>query len=263
MEKTALIFGASSGIGLNISALLAEKGYRVYNSSRRQSPDIRIQNILCDTSKGEEIENVYKVFREKEQRLDTLIYCSGASMAAPFEFTREEDYRYLYEVNFFGLAKAVQLAVPLLKDSMGKIILISSHAAVLPVPYDLFYSCAKASVNAFAMALRLELDNYGIKVVSVMPGGTNTDFTHKRLVYNNMDCGTYANQVMTAADALAEIEQNGMSPYRVAEIVIEVVEDNNPSVCITAGLLNKLYNQGAKIMPKKMTLEAIKSKFHI
>ncbi len=264
MEKVALIFGASSGIGFCTSVLLANKGYRVYNCSRRVSHDKRIENLLCDTSKREDILDVLNLFMEKEKRLDALIYCSGTSMAAPFEYTKEEDYRYLFEVNFFGMVQAVQHALPMLIGSKGRIILVSSMAAVMPIPYDIFYSCSKACMNVFAMGLSTELGSSDVKVVSVMPGGTRTDFTEKRVVYGEKECGYYARAVGGAVSGRKEIEQEeGICPEKVAEVIVEAIEQDTPPLCVAAGAKNKLFNQGAKLMPKRLTLEIIKSKYNI
>lgn len=263
MEKVALIFGASSGIGYNVSVQLANKGYIVYNSSRRVSPDERINNLLCDVSKGSEIQDVFNRIKQTENNIDVLVYSSGVSMAAPFEYTTEADYRYLFEVNFFGMAKAVQLALPYLIKNKGRIVLVSSLAAVLPIPYDVFYSCSKACMNTFAMGLSAELDDAGVKIVSVMPGGTKTDFTEKRVVYDNQRCGEYANSVGTSADVLADIEQQGMCPDKVAEVVVEAIMEETPPLCIAAGTKNKFFNQGVKLLPKQMTLEMIKERYKL
>ncbi len=263
MEKIAVIFGASSGIGYSVSQQLVNKGYKVFNCSRHVSPDKRINNYLCDTSKSQDIEEVFGDIGQIERRIDALVYCSGTSMAAPFEHTKEEDYRYLFEVNYFGMVKAVQLALPLLKEAKGMIVLISSLAAVLPIPYDVFYSCSKSAMNVFAMGLTSELDQVGIKIVSVMPGGTRTDFTNKRTIYGKDECGAYKSAVDTSANELAEMEQEGMCPDKVAEVICEALESENPPICIAAGVKNKFFNQGVKLMPKRLTIEAIKARFKV
>ncbi|NCA67820.1 MAG: SDR family NAD(P)-dependent oxidoreductase [Clostridia bacterium] len=243
--------------------VVTHQGYTVYNSSRRESPDKRVYNIICDTSKGTDIHEVYRHFQQKEQQLDVMVYCSGSSMAAPFQYTKEDDYRYLFEVNFFGMVKASQLAVPLLKESKGRIVLVSSLAAVVPVPFDVMYSCSKAAMNVFAMGLCTELDNLGIKVISVMPGGTKTDFTNKRLVYDDSQCGCYAHDVDNSVNALARIEQEGMCPDKVAEVIVGTITEENPPICIAAGIKNKFFSQSTKLMPKRMTVDVIKARYHI
>ncbi len=264
MKKVALIFGASSGIGYCASTMLADKDYKIYNCSRRVSRDKRVENLLCDTSKKEDIDGTVSRFVEREKRLDALVYCSGTSMAAPFQYTKEEDYRYLFEVNFFGMVQAVQLLLPMLIRSRGRIVLVSSMAAVMPIPYDIFYSCSKACMNIFAMGLTAELDESGVKTISVMPGGTRTDFTEKRLVYDEERCGAYAEALGGAVSGRKEIEQeDGICPERVAEVIVEAIEHKTPPLCIAAGAKNKFYNQGAKLMPKRLTLEIIKSKYNI
>lgn len=77
--------------------------------------------------------------------LDLLVYSAGFSMAAPIEYAAAGDYRYLFEVNYFGAVEAMKAALPFLKKRGGRMILIGSMGGVLPVPFDAFYFSSKAS----------------------------------------------------------------------------------------------------------------------
>ena len=126
MEKnrTAIVVGGSSGIGYETCARLVSRGWNVTNISRTP----------CKNPK------------EKHGR-DVLVYSAGFSMAAPIEYAKESDYRYLFDVNFFGALKAMQAAIPFMKNSGGRIILVGSLGGELPIIFDSFYSSSKAALE--------------------------------------------------------------------------------------------------------------------
>ena len=124
--------------------------------------------------------------------LYALVYCAGFSMAAPIEYADEKDYHYLFDVNYFGAVRAVQCAVPFMKERGGRIVLVSSMGGLFPVAFDSFYSSSKAAVDMLVKSAALELEPYGIRVCSVQPGGTSTAFTFKRKIYGDAENGEYA-----------------------------------------------------------------------
>ncbi len=261
--KNALFFGASSGIGYHLAEFFLENKYNVINCSRGNSPDKRVTNITCDTSVPKDIDQAFQKITASIDSLSYFVYSSGTSMAAPFEYTQEKDSRYLMEVNFLGLAKATRLALPLVKNAKGKIIFISSLGGVIPIPYDPFYSASKAAVNMLANELRIELAEYGVDVISVLPGGTATDFTFNRLIYTPEQCGEYAGRTMRAARSLAAIEQGGMTPQAVAQEIYFNVTSEKPPVILTTGAKNKLLKLSGKMLPRKAMLKTVKKTYGI
>lgn len=263
MKKQVLIFGASSGIGFHLAQYFLQAKDSVINCSRRKCPDDRVRSIHCDVSKEGEIENAFKEIEKVCDGIDYFIYSAGTSMSAPFEYTKEEDYRYLCEVNFFGLAKATQLAIPLVKRKGGKIIFISSLGGAVPIPYDPFYSATKSAVNMLAVELNMELKAFGVDVITILPGGTATDFTAKRLVYPLEECGSYKAKTAKATKALAQIEQGGMSPQDVAKEIYYGINLKKTPIYLTIGAKNKLLRGAGKLLPKKALLKSVRKIYDI
>ncbi|MCD8373032.1 MAG: SDR family NAD(P)-dependent oxidoreductase [Clostridia bacterium] len=252
-EKTAVIIGASSGIGCETAALLTKGGWNVFNISRTPCENIKVNNICADVAVGEDAFRGIKLTAEK-YGIDLLIYCAGCSMAAPIEHAEESDYKYLFEVNFFGALKAVQAAVPYMKKNGGKIILVGSLGGDIPIIFDSFYSASKAALEMFARSACSELKNYGIKVTAALPGGTATGFTFKRKVYSDEANGAYAVKVDKAVQSLAHIEQGGMSAKAVAMDIYKIILDENPPVIKACGAKNRAYRLMSRVMPEKLTL---------
>jgi len=251
MKKTAFIVGASSGIGLAVAEKLT-KNYNVYCGARRECPNKNVKSITLDASEKDSLKNAVDKIIEETGRIDVFIYSAGFSMAAPTEKVLSEDYRYLFDVNFFGALEGVKHVIPHMRNGGGRIILISSLGGVLPIAYDPFYSASKAALNIVAKELYLELKPYDISVTSFMPGGTATDFTSKRKVYNREQSGIYYGEQTRAVTALAETEQTGMPAEEVADEIIKILNRKYPPAVAAAGFINTLFYLAEKFLPDKL-----------
>lgn len=252
-KKTAVVIGGSSGIGYSTCLRLANRGWNVVNVSRTPCKSPKVSNVQADVADAAALKAAIKKAAAKTG-ISLLVYSAGFSMAAPIEHAKEEDYKYLFEVNFFGALRAVQAVIPHMKQRGGRIILVGSLAGDLPISFDSFYSASKAALEMLCRAAYSELKPYNIKVTGVLPGGTSTGFTFKRKVYSESENGNYSANVHKAVAALANMEQSGMSPDSVADIIYNLTTVDNPPVIKICGAKNKVYRLFSRIMPEKMTL---------
>ena len=252
-KKTAVIVGGSSGIGYETCLRLVNRGWNVVNVSRTPCKSTKISNIKADVADGAAFAAAIKKAAGKNG-ISLLVYSAGFSMAAPIEYAKEEDYKYLFEVNFFGALRAIQAAIPHMKNKGGRIILIGSLGGDLPISFDSFYSASKAALEMLCRAAYSELKPYRIKVTGVLPGGTATGFTFKRKVYTESETGAYSGSVNKAVAALTNMEQSGMSPAAVADTICSLITLDNPPVIKICGTKNRVYRLFSRIMPEKVTL---------
>lgn len=256
MEKyksTAIVVGGSSGIGCETCARLACRNWNVINISRTPCKNSRVKNVIADVVSGSTFTDAITNAGET-YGIDALIYSAGFSMAAPIEYAKESDYRYLFDVNFFGALKAMQAAIPFMKERGGRIILVGSLGGELPILFDSFYSASKAALEMLVREAYSELKPYNIKVTAFLPGGTATHFTFKRKVYSDDENKNYAPSVNKAVAALADMEQKGMSPAAVAEDIYELLISDKPPVIKASGLKNSAYRIMSHVVPEKVTL---------
>lgn len=254
LMKSIVIVGGSSGIGLALVQNLM--GNDITNISRTPCAVAGVNNLTCDVTDTARLEKTFA----KIDRMDALVYCAGFSLAAPVEYTEAEDYRTLFDVNLFGAAECVKLAVPKLKNSEdGRIIILSSSAGIAPIAYDGFYSASKAGIISLCTTLRLELPQ--IKSTAVIVGGTQTMFSFKRKIYT--DCGEYDKNLKTASDALIKIEQTGYSAEKTARAVKKIINDADPPLTVTVGAKNKLAMFAYKILPWRLKLYALRKTYGI
>lgn len=252
MNQVALVFGASSGIGFSTAKQLLEKGYIVFNASREQAPQSELGNISCDVTKAGDIERAVQTVLDAEKQIDVLIYSPGFSMAAPIEYAQEEDYRYLFDVNYFGAVKALQAVTPSMRQSGGRIILVSSLGSNFPIAFDSFYSSSKAALDMLARGANIELNPYQIFVTAFQAGPTCTRFTFKRKVYPEQNVGVYGKALENATTALATMEQSGMHADTCANGIVDLLEQKKPPIVCSCGLKNKVYTVTNKFLPVRM-----------
>ena len=125
-RRTAVIVGASSGIGKEVALKLSGRGWRVYNLSRTPLSSERVKTMTADAAREGELRRAILDIGTECGNLDLLVYSAGFSMAAPIEYAAAGDYRYLFEVNYFGAVEAMKAALPFLKKRGGRMILIGS-----------------------------------------------------------------------------------------------------------------------------------------
>ncbi len=262
LKKNAIVVGGSSGIGRETALKLSAKGYRVYNISRTPFHGERVQSLTADAAQEGEIGEAIEKACEELVSLDLLVYSAGFSMAAPLEYAKSGDYRYLFEVNYFGAIEAIRAAAPYLKQRCGRVILVGSLGGDMPIPFDGFYSSSKAALTMLAREADLELRPYGVRVCALLPGGTATDFTYSRRVYSEEESKNYSSPLKKASAALANMEQGGMSSSLVADSILKLVDRKNPPTVAVAGGKNNVLRYAYKILPERVTDFFVRKKFN-
>jgi short-subunit dehydrogenase len=260
-RPAAVVVGGSSGIGYETCIRLVNRGWTVTNISRTACNNAKVNNICADVAAGS---NAFQAIKQSAEAygLNALIYCAGFSMAAPIEYAEENDYKYLFEVNYFGALKSIQTAIPYLKKKGGKIILVGSLGGDIPIVFDSFYSCSKAALEMLARGANAELNRFGIYVTALLPGGVATNFTFKRKVYTDEQNKNYSRDVNKAVAALANMEQSGMKAARIAEDIYKILTADKVPVVKTCGAKNSTIRAASRILPEKVTLSLDERSFH-
>lgn len=261
-RKTAVIVGASSGIGKETAKKLSSKGWRVFNISRTSYKGERVRTLTADCAQEGELTRAIREIGEEVASIELLVYSAGFSMAAPIEYAKSGDYRYLFEVNYFGAIEALRAAIPYLTKKGGRVVFVGSMGGDIPIPYDCFYSSSKAAIAMLARGADCELRERGVRVSALLPGGTATDFTYNRKVYNEEETHGYCKGVKRASAALANIEQGGANPASVAESILKLAERKNPPPVIAAGGGNIVLRYVSRMLPERVTDWAVRKKFN-
>jgi NAD(P)-dependent dehydrogenase (short-subunit alcohol dehydrogenase family) len=178
--KTALVTGASRGIGLAIAAALAAEGVRVVAGARTITPELKetgATGIAADLSTPDGPAALVEQTIDAVGDLDLLVNNVGGGdggLVAGFADLTEEHWQRTFDLNFFSAVRTTRAALPSLLRRRGGIINISSIGARLPHSGPMPYTTAKAALTAFGKALATEVGPQGVRVNTVSPGPVRT-----------------------------------------------------------------------------------------
>jgi NADP-dependent 3-hydroxy acid dehydrogenase YdfG len=179
--KSAIVTGASSGIGAAIVAALRSEGVRVVGGSRRADlidADIGLELDVTDPASCEWF--VTEAVRELGGGLDVLVNGAGLALGRdPFDDSTEDDERMVLETNVNGLIRMTRLCLPHLRDG-GHIVNLGSIAGRQAYPNAALYVASKFAVRGFTYALREDLLGRPIRITTVDPGLVETNFSRVR-----------------------------------------------------------------------------------
>jgi NADP-dependent 3-hydroxy acid dehydrogenase YdfG len=178
--KTAVVTGASSGIGAAIAETLREQGARVVGGARRvERLDVDVPLELDVTDRASCEAFVERALAELGG-LDILVNNAGLALGRePFDASTEEDEEVVLETNVHGLVRMTRLCLPHLRDG-GHIVNIGSVAGMAAYPNGALYVTSKFAVHGFTQALREDLLGRPIRLTNVAPGLVETDFSRVR-----------------------------------------------------------------------------------
>lgn len=205
--KVALITGASSGIGLECTMNLLEKGFTVYALARRtdllKKAELKGAHVLyMDITDSNSVKNCIDTVISDQGRIDVLVNNAGFGLGGSLEDIPIEEARRQFEVNVFGLMNITQLVLPVMRSQKsGRIINVASIGGHFSLPFGGWYHASKYSVEALSDTLRLEVKDFGIKVIIIEPGMIQTDWglIHGKNLLKFSGAGSYAQKAARAA----------------------------------------------------------------
>ena len=253
-KETALVTGASGGIGLELAKLFARDGYDLILVARSSDKLAQIKQeferqfggrvflIIKDLSKFGAAEEVFEEMRRNQLSADILVNNAGFGTYGPFaeaDLARELE---MIQLNIAALTHLTRLVLPeMLKKKKGRILNVASTAAFQPGPLMAVYYATKAYVLSFTDAISAELENTGIVVSSLCPGPTKSDFQKTAGLDLGMNLFRAAG-IMTS-EAVAEAGyRNFMKGKRV----------------IIPGIANKITPLGARFLPRNWVMRAVR-----
>ena len=256
MQKIAIVTGGTGGIGLEVVRALAERGAKVYAFSRRAPEGFGFPHVACDVSDGGAVRRAVDGVLAAEGRIDILVNCAGFGISGAFECTDPADAKRLLDVNLFGMSHAIQAVLPAMRSQgAGRIVNVSSVAAVAPIPFQAWYSISKAAVNALTMAVASEVRPFGVTVCAAMPGDVRTGFTAAR-EKSALGDDVYAGRIARSVGRMERDEANGMSAAAVGRRVARLAWKRRVPPLTTLGLSYKACALMIRLLPSR-TLRAV------
>jgi short-subunit dehydrogenase len=244
-SRTALITGASSGIGASFARRLARDGYNLILHGRREpllqklcqelqaQYTIKAENLLAELSDPEETRRVEDRIRGTAD-LEILVNNAGYSTLRAFHDEDIDGQLALIRVHIDASVRLAHAAIPgMIRRGKGNIINVASVAAFTPAPGSLTYCATKSYLVSFSESLHLELKDHGIRVQAFCPGFTTTDF-HSRL---GVDTSGRAFRHFMTAEKVVDVSIKGLKRGKV--------------ICVP-GLQNKFAVLAVRLFPRRL-----------
>jgi NAD(P)-dependent dehydrogenase (short-subunit alcohol dehydrogenase family) len=243
-QKTILITGCSSGIGLCVAEGLSKRGYRVFATARKAEDVERLaglglESLLLDVSDSASIHAAMtEILARTGGRLDALFNNAGFGQPGAVEDLRREVLREQFETNVFGTIELTNAVIPVMRQQRhGRILINSSLLGYVSLPFRGAYNASKYALEGFADTLRLELRGSGIHVSLIEPGPITSRFRANAfaLYRQNIDAETsfFRDTYRAMENRLTKpgpAQPFTLPPEAVLEKVIHALESHSPRI---------------------------------
>jgi NAD(P)-dependent dehydrogenase (short-subunit alcohol dehydrogenase family) len=265
-SQIALVTGASSGIGEVTAERLAQAGYKVYGTSRREAPagQRSFEMLRLDVTSDESVEAGVREVMRLNGRMDLLVNNAGFGVApAGAEESSIEQARAIFDTNFFGVVRMTRAVVPhMRRQGGGRIINIGSVLGFLPMPYGALYAATKHALKGYSESLDHELRTQGIRVSLIEPAYTKTQFD-MNLLEADSKLDEYRDVRAVLARTLKEVMAAADDPAVVADVVLQAASAVRPKVRYTAGGLASRLKLLRRFAPAGVLDAGIRKDLHL
>jgi NAD(P)-dependent dehydrogenase (short-subunit alcohol dehydrogenase family) len=257
-QRTALVTGASSGIGEAAALRLATMGITTYAAARRidrmkHLQDKGIHVLPLDVTDQQSIERCVAEIAERHGGIDILVNNAGYGSYGSIEEVPLDEARRQMEVNLFGLAALTQRAIPhMRKQRWGKIINVTSIGGVQAAPYGGWYHATKFAVEGLSSSLRQELSPFEVDVILVRPGAIKTEWggIAAESLLRVSGNGPYALAVRSMHKLFTgpRLENMAADPSVIADVIEQAITARRPKSAYMAPLAARIMVRVGKLL---------------
>lgn len=242
--KSALITGATDGLGKALALLLAARGYRVFAAGRSaekladldriaREKSLPLHSLTLDVCSDHSVQSAVQSVLQQAGQLDVLVNNAGVNYTAAVEDLSMDDWRAQFETNVFGVLRVTRAVLPHMRERRrGRILMMSSLSGLVTPPTQGAYSSSKHALEGLSNALRLELYEFGIDVVLIEPGYIITgiqqaaaELSRPYLEKNGPYAGLYARFLANVDNARASSKTTAED---CARVMLHAIETPNP-----------------------------------
>ncbi|MDP1748924.1 MAG: oxidoreductase [Reyranella sp.] len=267
--KTAIVTGASTGIGRARAEALARAGFTVFGTSRRATGNglnggpNRISMLTCNVTDDEAVNALVSTVLSQTGRIDVLVNNAGIGLLGGAEESSISQVQALFDVNLFGVMRVTNAVLPSMRRrGQGRIINISSVLGILPAPYSAHYSATKHALEGYSESLDHEIRTFNIRVSLIEPAYTRSVFEQNALEPDSLlkeydraraDARALVRDVMTTADP----------PEVVADAVLQATSAAHPRRRYTAGKIARQVSVLRRFAPAEMFDKSLRKQMRL
>lgn len=268
MSRVALVTGCSSGIGHATALRLAADGWTVVGTVRTEEPRALlaghgVRTVLLDVTDGAAVQAAVDAVVVRHGRLDAVIANAGAGLFGCFEDVTDAQARALMEVNVHGVWATARAALPHLRASQGHLIVVSSIAGRRAAPGSSVYNASKFALEGWAEALSFETRPFGVRVVLIEPGPTESGFV--RAAARGVHAGGGPYRAITARlEAVRGAAMGSPTPAdTVANAIAAALAMKDPPLRVPTGSGTAAQILAARLLPWRLYRALVETKLRL
>ncbi|TGQ64076.1 oxidoreductase [Mesorhizobium sp. M00.F.Ca.ET.186.01.1.1] len=263
--KTAIVTGASSGIGRASAEILARAGFTVFGTSRKASDQRSngISMLVCDVTDDASVASLVSTVLGKTGRIDLLVNNAGIGLLGGAEESSVPQSQALFDVNLFGVMRMTHAVLPAMRRlGEGRIVNIGSILGLVPAPYSAHYSAVKHALEGYSESLDHEVRAFNIRVSVIEPAFVRTVFDQ-----NGFEPDSVMKEYDQARAGLEALLRDVMPkadlPEVVAKVVLRAASDVHPLRRYTAGKAARQVSMLRRFAPTAMFDKILRKQFRL
>jgi NAD(P)-dependent dehydrogenase (short-subunit alcohol dehydrogenase family) len=275
-KRVAIVTGSSSGIGFEISLMLARHGFITYATMRDLQKSLTLRSIAdkeniplrcvqLDVTNDVSVKQAIETIVKGSCKIDVLINNAGYGLSGALEDLLINEIKLLFDTNFFGLIRTTQAVLPIMRNQRSGIIVnISSGLGRFGFATSSAYASSKFAIEGLTESISYELEPFGIRTILVEPGIIKTNFIKAAVLgQKSTDPNSpYLQFMNNIEDGMKKLIESGERPEYVARVVLDAINDNTPKLRYLAGkdveqimgIKNKVSDEDFHDMIKNMSI---------
>jgi short-subunit dehydrogenase len=263
--RTAIVTGASSGIGYAAAEGLARAGFRVFGTSRNVSvvgPD-GVTMLACDVTDDASVSALVAEVVARAGKIDLLVNNAGIGMFGGAEESSIAQSQSLFNVNVFGVMRMTNAVLPVMKrQGGGRILNIGSILGVVPAPYSAHYSAAKHAIEGYSESLDHEVRAFNVRVSVIEPAYVRTVFDQNGMEPDQQKA-EYNQARADVAALLRDVMPTADLPDVIVKVIIKAANDPTPRRRYTAGNAARMVSLLRRFAPAGIFDRILRKQFRI
>lgn len=278
--RSALVTGASTGIGRATALRLDAAGWRVFAGVRKdadakalaEAGSDRLVPLILDVTDAEQIAAAAEqIGADAGGRLDGLVNNAGIAVPGPLETLPLDDFRRQVDVNLTAQVAVTQALLPLIRPARGRVVFIASIGGRIAFPLNGAYHAAKFGIEAVGDVFRQELRPWGISVSIVEPGSIDTPIW-ERGAQNASEIearahpeqeALYGKAIASFRKVVQDLADRGIPPEKVAEAIAHALESSRPRTRYLVGLDAKVQARLKVLIPDRVFDRIVARMMHL
>ena len=263
--KTAIVTGASMGIGHASAEALARAGFTVFGTSRRTITDgpKDVSMLTCDVTDDDSIKALVSTVLSQTGRIDVLVNNAGVGLIGGADESSISQVQAVFDVNVFGPMRMTNAVLPSMRQRReGRIINISSVLGLIPAPYSAHYSATKHAIEGYSESLDHEVRSFNVRVSLIEPAYTRSVFDQNALEPDTM-LQEYDLARAGARALLQDVMTTADPPEVVADAVVLAATAKRPRRRYTAGKVAQQISLLRRFAPAEMFDKSLRKQLRL